>query len=334
MTNVIIPAAGVGTRLRPHTHTRPKALLHVAGKPILGHILDRLQALPDPGPVWLVIGFRGDQVQDYVRSAYDLDFHFVEQTELRGLGHAIHLALSEIPNDDPVLVILGDTILDVDLAEFMSGGDDALGVKEVADPRRFGVVELSADGRYVKHLVEKPANPPSNLAVVGLYGFHNTPLLRSALAEVVGGGTTTAGEIQMTNALQLMVERGSRMRAVRVDGWFDCGNFESLLDTNRYLLEKSPGTGDRDGSVVVPPSYISPSARIERSVIGPYASVSDEAEIVDSVIRNSIISEGAGVKQCILENSIVGTRAVVHGSVRQVNLGEASVVGPLGTEID
>lgn len=330
MTNVIIPAAGVGTRLRPHTHTLPKALLHVAGKPILGHILDRLQALPDLGPVWLVVGFRGDQVRDYVQSDYDLDFRFVEQTELRGLGHAIHCALSEIPNDDPLLVILGDTILDLDLAAFMSGGDDALGVKEVADPRRFGVVELAADGRYIKRLVEKPSNPPSNLAVIGLYGIHHTRLLRNALNDVVAGGTTTAGEIQITDALQLMVERGSRMRAVSVDGWFDCGNFETLLETNRYLLQKNPGTGEWDGSAVVPPSYISPGARIERSVIGPYASVSDQAEIIDSVIRNSIVSEGASVRQCVLEDSIVGTRAVVRGSARQVNLGEASVAGPLG----
>lgn len=330
MTNVIIPAAGVGTRLRPHTHTLPKALLHVAGKPILGHILDRLQVLPDLGPVWVVVGFQGDQVQDYVQSAYGLDFRFVEQTELRGLGHAIHLALSEIPDDDPLLVILGDTIVDVDLADFMSGGDDALGVKEVADPRRFGVVELGADGRYITRLVEKPAEPPSHLAVIGLYGIQNTQLLRTALADVVSGGTTTAGEIQITDALQLMVERGSRMRAVSVDGWFDCGNFESLLETNRFLLQKNPGTGEWDGSAVVAPSYISPGARIERSVIGPYASVSDRAEIVDSVIRNSIISEGASVKLCVLEDSIVGPRAVVHGSARQVNLGEAAVVGPLG----
>jgi glucose-1-phosphate thymidylyltransferase len=327
MINVIIPAAGIGTRLRPHTHTLPKALLEVAGQPILGHILDRLQKLPDLGPIWMVVGFKGDLVQSYVRSKFSLDVRFVQQTELRGLGHAIYLSMAEIPTDDPILVILGDTILDVDLAEFMAGGDDALGVKAVEDPRRFGVVEMHDDGVRIKGLVEKPADPPSNLAVVGLYGIHNTKLFRTALADVVAANQTTAGEIQVTDALQMMVKRGANMRAHTVEGWFDCGKFETMLETNRHLLGQMPSPPDREGCVVVAPSYIASSATVTASVIGPYASIGEGAQISDAIIRNSIISEQARVTNCILEDSIVGIRATVQEQARRVNIGESSEIG-------
>ncbi|HUU44987.1 MAG TPA: sugar phosphate nucleotidyltransferase [Acidobacteriota bacterium] len=327
MINVIIPAAGIGTRLRPHTHTLPKALLPVAGRPILGHILNRIKGLDDLGPIWMVVGFKAPEIKAYVQSRFDLDVRFVQQNELRGLGHAIYLSMAEIPNDNPILVILGDTILEVDLAAFMSGTDDVLGVREVADPRRFGVVELDADGHRIKRLVEKPADPPSNLAVVGLYGIHNTQLFRGALADVVASNTTSAGEIQVTDALQLMVERGSRMRAHRVEGWYDCGNFETILETNRYLLETTHTPGDPKDSVVVAPSFVSPRARVVRSVIGPYASIGDDAEVVDSVVRNAIVSEGARVCRCVLEDSIIGTGAVVEGTAARLNVGESSEIG-------
>lgn len=325
MINVIIPAAGVGTRLRPHTHTAPKALLPVAGQPILGHILDRVSNLKDLGTIRIVVGFLGDQIQEFVSRKFKLPVRFVQQDELLGLGYAVHLALQDKPDDSPVLVILGDTILDVDLASFVAGDDDTLGVKEVDDPRRFGVIETSGD--YVRRLVEKPSDPPSNLAVVGLYGIRSTALLRKCLSDVIGSAKTTAGEIQMTDALQLMVERGSRMRAVRVDGWFDCGKVETLLETNRYLLSKGALRYELDGSIVIPPVYIAPSASVERSVIGPYVSVGDQARIVDSVVRNSIIADEAQVSRCVMEDSLVGARANVEGTAKRLNVGDSSSVG-------
>ncbi|HWO57210.1 MAG TPA: sugar phosphate nucleotidyltransferase [bacterium] len=325
MTNVIIPAAGVGTRLRPHTHTAPKALLPVAGKPILGHILDRIAAVDGLGTIRLVVGFLGDQIEEYVRTRYDLNVRFVQQAELLGLGYAVHLALEDTPDDDPVLIILGDTILDVDLGSFVTGPEDAIGVKEVDDPRRFGVIET--DGRYITRLVEKPADPPSKWAVVGLYGIHSTGLLRRCLKDVIGSARTSAGEIQMTDALQLMVERGSRMRAVPVDGWFDCGKVETLLQTNRHLLGKSALHYQLDGSIVLPPVYIAPSAVVERSVIGPYVSIGQGARVADTVVRNSIIADEAQVSRCVMEDSLVGARATVEGTAKRLNVGDSSAVG-------
>lgn len=323
--NVIIPAAGVGTRLRPHTHTAPKALLPVAGQPILGHILDRLAAVPDIGSIRIVVGFLGAQIERYVRESFSLPVQFVQQNELLGLGYAVHLALETTPDDNPVLVILGDTVLDVDLSEFTKGPDDTLGVKAVDDPRRFGVVET--DNGYVSRLVEKPAEPKSNLAVVGIYGIQSTALLRSCLQDVVKGKLTSAGEIQMTDALQAMVQRGSRMRAVPVDGWFDCGKVETLLETNRYLLDKRSLRYELPGSIVQPPVFIAATAVIERSIVGPFVSVGEGARITDSVIKNSIIADGATITRCIMEDSLVGSNADVEGNPKRLNVGDSSSVG-------
>lgn len=328
MINVIIPAAGVGTRLRPHTHTAPKALLQVAGKPILGHILDRLAGLRGRGAIWLVVGFLADQIESYVREHYaGLDVRFVRQEDLRGLGFAIHLALKEVPSDDPLLVILGDTIVEIDLGAFMAGGGDALGVKEVDDPRRFGVVEV--DQGLVTRLVEKPADPPSNLAVVGLYGINNTALLRRCLADVVARDAGAAGELQLTDALQLMVDRGSRMEARTVDGWYDCGKLETLLLTNQHLLRQMNTPVSAPGSVIIGPSYIAPTARVERSVIGPHVSIGDRAVVQQSILVNSIVSSDAEVRRCVLHDSMVGSNAVVSGHSQRLNVGDSSEIGIL-----
>jgi len=326
MISVIIPAAGVGTRLRPHTHAMPKALLPVAGRPILGHILDRLADLPELGAVRVVIGFRGDQVEQYCRTNFDYEFHFVWQQQQRGLGHAIHLALADIPDRDQVIVILGDTILEVDLAAFLKSGANVLGVKAVDDPRRFGVVELNSDGTSVKRVVEKPTVPPSRLAVVGLYAIADTARLRLALDRVVAENETTAGEIQMTDALQYLIESGGSLRAATVDGWFDCGKFETLLQTNRYLLDKLATRYDINGSVVVSPCYIAPTAVIERCVIGPHVAIGRGATITDSVIADSIVDENAQVSRSVLRESIIGAGAVVNGQAQRLNIGGESGV--------
>ena len=326
MINVVIPAAGVGTRLRPHTHTAPKGMLHVAGKPILGHILDRLAGLKGLGTIYVVVGFLAEKIETYIESNYDLDIRFVHQDDLRGLGFAVHLAMGSIDGDDPLLVILGDTIIEINLESFMDGPDDALGVKEVDDPRRFGVA-VEENG-LVRRLVEKPEIPPSNLAVVGLYGIKNTALLRRCLNDIVERNQTAKGELQMTDALQLMIERGSRMAAWRVEGWFDCGKTETLLLTNRHLLEGHHRQYTIEGSIVLSPSFVADSAKIERSIIGPHVSIGDGATVRESVISNSIISDGASVGRCVLEDSMIGSNAWVSGHIQRLNVGDSSEVGP------
>ena len=317
----IIPVGGVGTRLRPHTFELPKVLLNVAGKPILAHILDKIVDAKITDAT-IVVGYMGEKIREYVSVAYpDLRVDYVEQQEPLGLGHAIHLSLKTVSNE-PVLIILGDTIFDVDLHPVLHGSNTSLGVKKVSDPRRFGVAELT-DG-FIAKLVEKPEHPKSHLAVVGLYYMRNTALLAECLTDVVEKGMKTKDEYQLTDALQMMIERGEKMTTFPVEGWYDCGKPSTLLSTNRSLLEKKSTSRQIDGVVVVEPVYIAPTAQLSYCVVGPYATVADRAVISESVVRNSIISEDAQVHRALLNDSIVGNGAELRGSFKRFNVGGSS----------
>ena len=318
----IIPAAGIGTRLRPHTHTAPKALLHVAGKPILGHILDELRAFGISDVVF-VVGFLGEKIVEYVNKNYRIKATFVEQQELKGLGWAIYLT-REFLNEEPVLIILGDTIFETDLGSVIKGQYDSIGTKVVSDPRRFGVAVT--EGKFITSLVEKPESPVSNQAIVGIYYIKSTGLFKKSLEELIDRGITTKGEYQLTDALGLMVKHGCQMTTFPVDGWYDCGKPETLLSTNRQLLDKLDQQKAPNGTVIIPPVFIAPDATIERSVIGPYATVADGAIVEDSIIRNSILSNGARVYSSLLEESIIGNNAQVKGNFNKMNVGNSSEI--------
>lgn len=319
----IIPVAGVGSRLRPHTFELPKVLLNVAGKPILGHILDKVITEGVTGAT-IVVGHMGDKIREYVAAAYPaFPVEYVEQEERLGLGHAIWLSRHTL-DGAPVLIILGDTIFDVDLAPVLKGKESALGVKAVEDPRRFGVAETAAG--YITRLVEKPEHPASNLAVVGLYYIVSSGLLTECLRELVERDIRTKNEYQLTDALQMMLERGEKMRTFPVEGWYDCGKPETLLSTNQALLDQKSTPRRVDGALVREPVYIAPTAVLKNCIVGPYTTVGDGAEIVDAVVRNSIIGEDARVERSLLDGSIVGSGSVVRGSYQRVNVGGSSEV--------
>jgi glucose-1-phosphate thymidylyltransferase len=319
----IIPVAGVGRRLRPHTHTQPKALMHVAGRPILGHILDEL-VRAGIDEVVLVVGHLGEKIEEYVRGRYAIPAHFVEQPEPLGNGHAIYVARQHLDGDG-VLIILGDTIIKADLPRVLSLRESAIGVQEVADPRRFGVVELTNGA--VSRLVEKPQTPPSNLAIVGLYLIRNPRLLSRCLERMVDERRLVHGEYWLADALQMMVDDGERMRVFHTSGWYDCGTAEALLEANRALLSSEPPPASTPaGSVVLGPSFVDPSAHIEGSVLGPFVSIAEGARVVNSVIRDSIINAGASLEGVLLEHSIIGENASVSGRAARINLGDSSEV--------
>ena len=320
----IIPVAGVGTRLRPHTHTLPKVLLHVAGKPILAHILDDLPALGITRAV-LIVGYMGDLIREYVAANHkNLEVTYVDQPERLGLGHAVSLA-APFADDRPILIILGDTIFEADLPRVLSGGVSSIGVKEVADPRRFGIVETNGQGR-VTRLVEKPEHPTSNLAITGVYYFTHARPLMEALLELQKSGTRTKGEFQLTDAIERWVERGGELTTFPVTGWFDCGKTETLLETNRVLLDKLGGAPVLPGSVVHPPVVVGPGATIENCILGPHVSVAAGARLKNAVVRDSIINESATVEDILIEGSVVGGSALVRGGFRRVNVGDSSEV--------
>jgi glucose-1-phosphate thymidylyltransferase len=316
----IIPVAGVGSRLRPHTYTVPKVLLNVAGKPIIGHIMDKII---ENGfdEATIVVGYLGEKIKDYIHSHYPIKVDFIEQEERLGLGHAIYLSRNTVSRD-PVLIILGDTIFDVNLSAMMNGHDSVIGVKEVDDPRRFGVAEV-ANG-YITKLVEKPQEPKSNLAVVGLYYITRPQVLIESLKEIIRNDVRTKGEFQLTDALQAMLQKGEKMRTYAIDGWYDCGKPETLLSTNRHLLEKQTPLPAPPGVVVHPPVFLSPKATVRNAVLGPHTTVASGAVVENSIVRNSIISEEAEVRDALLEDSIVGSNAKVRGSYKRINIGDSS----------
>ncbi|MDD5208722.1 MAG: sugar phosphate nucleotidyltransferase [Elusimicrobiales bacterium] len=318
----VVPVAGTGTRLRPHTYTYPKVMLTVGDKPIIGHILDELSAAGIK-KICLVTGYLGDKIKHYVGNNYKrLDVSYVEQTEQKGLGHAIWLTRRCVTG--PVLVMLGDTILDADLSKFMAPGDDCLAVKEVKDPRRFGVVETK--GGYISAMVEKPEKPKTNLAIVGIYSFHNSSQLYNSLQRLVDSGRTTRGEIQFTDAMALMVKEGHRIKPVAIEGWYDCGKPETLLETNRHILDKKKFFPKAKNSLIIPPVYISPTAKVENSIVGPYASIGDGARIDSAIISDSIVNENAFIINMNLSGSLVGPSATVVGRKDQLNVGENSEI--------
>ena len=319
----IIPVAGIGTRLKPHTYSTPKVLLNVGGKPILSHILDKLL---EEGikKATFVIGHLGDQIEEYVTNNYSaIKSDFIEQQTMEGLGHAIHTSIPTF-DDDEIFIILGDTIFDVDLKDVLKNKQTSLGVKEVDDPRRFGVA-VTNNG-FVTKLVEKPQEPVSKLALVGLYYIAHSDVLIKSLNKLVEKDIRTKGELQLTDALQLMIEAGEKITTFPVEGWYDCGKPETLLSTNQFLLERKSFSKDYPNVVINNPVYISKDAVVENSVIGPYTTIDAGCNVTNCIIKNSIIGLNAQVSKSLLENSIIGNNSLVNGIFKRLNSGDSSEV--------
>lgn len=323
MFRAVIPAAGEGRRLKPHTQTTPKALLSVAGKPILGHIMDRLVDA-NPDEVIVIVGNQGLQIQDYLTNKYSFKFQFIEQKDPKGLGDAVSRVTDFFKKEQepsPVLILLGDTIVDVNLKEII-GKENIIGTKAVEDPRRFGVVETR--NGYVTKITEKPLEPKNNLAIVGIYYFTSALPLFESLEKIIREDRKTRGEYQLSDALQEMVDNGIKIKTYPVEYWLDCGTPEALIATNRYLLQTTNYFTPRERVVIIPPVYIEDSVSIEESVIGPFVSISEGAEIRNSIIRDSIINQRAYVENSLMEGSILSENAIVRERAHKVNLGAFS----------
>ncbi|MBM3449748.1 MAG: nucleotidyl transferase [Armatimonadetes bacterium] len=324
VTIAVIPVAGIGTRLRPHTHTVPKALIPVAGKPILGHILDQVIGA-GVDDVVLVVGYLGEKIESWVRENYRIRARFVRQEQALGNGHAIYVAREHL-GDQPVLIILGDTIFRGDFRAILGSDDSLIGIRAVDDPRRFGVVNVDANG-LVRKFVEKPSVPESNLAIVGVYYLTNGALLRRCLERLVDENHASLGEYWLVDALQFYVDAGERVRTFPGEEWYDCGTAQALLDANRALLNVlQPPFGEVPGSLIHPPVAIAPSAVIEASIIGPHVAIADGARIIGSVIRDSIINRNAIVEHAVLHGSLIGENALLEGRATRVNLGDDSEI--------
>lgn len=323
----IIPVAGIGSRLRPHTHTQPKALVPVAGKPILGHIIDSITEVGITEFVF-VIGYLGDKIQSYVSETYpNLSKSFVVQAQKEGIGHAIWTAKELIDDNDEILIVLGDTIFDVNLKEFVSLPYSAVGIKKVEDPRNFGVVEMGEDG-YITRLVEKPNIPKSNMAMVGIYKIKEAKSLMNALNHLIETDTRTHNEFQLTDALMHMVSEGLKLKSFKVEEWYDCGKKEVLLATNAMLLSRLQKKDNPvfENTIIIHPVSIPASCRIQNSIIGPNVSIGENTYVDHSILKNSIIGSYSQLEDVVLRDSLVGNDASLKGLTQSLNLGDSTEI--------
>ncbi|MCK4976352.1 MAG: NTP transferase domain-containing protein [Anaerolineales bacterium] len=328
---VVIPMAGLGTRLRPHTWSKPKQLISVAGKAVLDHVLDTLSTLHDHQDIELVniVGYLGDQIEAYIREHYPhLKSHFVIQDDPRGQSHAIYLAREYLSG--PMMIVFADTLIEADLS-FLSkeSAEAVVWVKPVPDPRRFGVAKVSQDG-WVTQLIEKPQSMENNLAVVGFYYIERAEDLLSAIEAQMERDIALKGEYYLADAINIMLENGLRLRTQKVDVWMDAGTSQALLETNRYLLDNGRSNNaeamTREGVVVVPPVFIHPTADVVNSVIGPHVSLGAGCQVDSSILRDSILEDEAMVTDVILEGSLVGRCAQIQRRAGVVNAGDETVV--------
>lgn len=329
---IAIPMAGFGTRMRPHTWSKPKPLISVAGKTFFDYVLGQFDSLPDiydPEFIFIVGPYQQEQVEVHMRKFYpDRTFHFVLQEEMLGQSHALYQAREHLKGF-PMLMAFSDTLIETELSMLRDENlQSGVWVKPVPDPRRFGVAVIRDDDSVVK-LVEKPDSIENNLAMVGFYYFSNGSDLINAIEEQMKKNITLKGEYFLADAVNLMLSHGIRMQVQRIHVWLDAGIPAAVLDTNRHLLEHGNGnSGDCEGEnlTIIHPVFIHPTAKIKSSVIGPHVSIGENCRIEDAIIRNSVLDSEVEIRRTILEESLLGKQVQVVGQSDKLNLGDNSAV--------
>jgi glucose-1-phosphate thymidylyltransferase len=326
----IIPVAGAGTHLRPFTYTQPKALIPVAGKPIIKYIIDDLCNNGITEFIFIV-GYLGDKIIDYIQNNYsNLTCHFVFQAQREGLGQAIFLAKEYINIDDEIVIYLGDSIIDIPSDFFGPHNASLIATKKVQDPQNFGLIEMDDTGK-ITHFIEKPKFPTNNLAMVGLYKIKETEKLFEILEKLNKDNIRTNGEIQLTDALQIMAKNGVIFNNYEATNWMDVGKWEILLQTNAILLKKYGNsicpTAIISNSVIIEPVSIADNAQIINSIVGPNVTIGSHTKIEDSIISEGIIGDFSKLNTIQLTQFVIGSDSSLKGSLKSLTVGD-------NTEID
>jgi glucose-1-phosphate thymidylyltransferase len=323
---VIIPLAGKGTRLRPHTHITPKPMLKIAGKPVIDYVMEDLQKLGSVEQIIYITGHLKEKVEAYTRAKYPFDSVFIEQQVQDGTAGAVSLARPYV--DQPVFIIFVDTIFDADLSEVnRTDADGIIWVKTVDDYQRFGVVVSDADGNMTK-IVEKPSTPISKRANIGLYYIKNWKLLYEGIDWTLNQ-PKNKGEYYLTDAFQYMIEHGAKIKVIDVEGWYDAGEVGTLLETNQTMMEK--GRARRPavippGVTIIDPVYIEDDVTLVASTIGPNVSLGGGSTIEGSELRDTVVGNGTTITNCILSRSLIGDSATVEGVHGHINVSDHSTV--------
>ena len=335
---IFIPMAGWGTRMRPHTWSKPKPLISVAGRTSLEHLLDMFTSLPDPDNVeyiFILGAYLGEmQIPPFIAEHYpNMRAHFVVQREMKGQSHALWLAREHLHG--PMLVCFSDTLMETDFSFLAQEKADGVAwVMPVEDPRRFGVAELGA-ANWVTRFIEKPTSLDNNLVVVGCYYFQKAESLLAAIEDQMQRGIMLKGEYFLTDTITLMIEGGAKVRTEKIASWLDTGTIDATLETNRILLDRGAGNASEAGTrltvKIEPPVFIHPSAEVSEAVIGPHVSIGPNCIIRQAVISDSIIEEGARLERTALTHSLIGRNCIVEGQSNQeaaatLNIGDNSSV--------
>lgn len=322
---VIIPLAGKGTRLRPHTHVTPKPMMRVAGKPVMSYVLDELKDFGGIEQIVYITGHLKEKVEDFARMSLDIPSVFIEQKVQDGTAGAIALAREFV--DQPVLIIFVDTIFDADLSVVnRTDADGIIWVKEVEDYQRFGVVVTDDDGNMTR-IVEKPKTPISKRANIGLYYIRNWKLLFEGIDHVLAA-PQNQGEYYLTDAFQYMIDKGAKIKVIDVEGWYDAGKIETMLETNETMLQKGrarrpASAGD---STIVDPVYIEDNVTLKASTVGPNVSIGAGTVIENSTVSHSIVGNNARITGSAITGSLVGDDTVLEGVKGKVTVGDHSEV--------
>ncbi len=326
----IIPVAGAGTKLRPHTYTQHKALIPLAGKPLLSYIIDDLS---DNGvqSFAFIIGYLGEKIKQFVEEYHpDIEAQFIDQNERKGTAHAVGLAKDFIGSDEAVIVY-GDTIVEIDFKSLFTSQGNHVCVGKVPNPSDFGIVETEDGSAKAKGFAEKPSIPKSNLALVGMFKIADTDIMFDQIEKLMSDEIDNQ-ERSFTLVLQKMYEQGCEFCINKVDRWFDCGRKETLLETNQVLLQKKADLGQIKtykfpGTIITQPVEIGEKTEIENCIIGPYTSIGDNVVLRNCIISNGIIGAFTTLENINLSKSLIGSDVIIKGSSQELNIGD-------NTEID
>ena len=330
---IAIPMAGLGTRMRPHTWSKPKPLIALAGQTVLDHLLEQFRSLPQSEEaqyVFIVGHNQLEQIRSHMQAHHpQTQVEYVVQEQMRGQSDALYLAREYLKG--PMLMCFSDTLIETNLAEKIQPGVDGLAwVKAVPDPRRFGVAVADGDG-FIQHLVEKPKEMSNNLVLVGFYYFRDGQELMRAIEKQVEQKLSLNNEYFLADAINVMLAEGAKFKIEEVGVWLDAGKVDALLETNQYLLshgrDNDAETGKRSGVKIHSPVFVHPQAKLSNCEIGPFASIGKDCLLENACIINSILEDGVTVKNSTLENSLIGRQAVIEQFEGSLNVGDNSWVG-------